>query len=227
MWMGPPSCLCLCPCTRLGGFCRRCCLALDPCKSAEWQGSHYCVSISLCVPCPRRVKAQVLQRRWCCTRDLAGWAPGCSLLTVLSRVCCWRVPLREEGSSLEPWRASRRADGVSAWVGKRGGGQAASACLGQQRGGGARARLGRLSLKSLSLSLWLRRPVCCLLRSLSLYSLVFWVGLEWFLPGYFIFSGSASPAFHPVCSASQLRKPQIRDHAAFLQSLRPQSLSKL
>lgn len=46
---------------------------------------------------------------------------------------------------------------------------------------------------TLSLSLWLWRPLDCLLRSLCLYSLAFWVGLDWFLTGYFHVLWKCSP----------------------------------
>lgn len=129
---------------------------------------------------------------------------------------------------MEPWRASLGASPGPRLGREAGQWAAASACLGQQEGWRLKGSSGATVTQVISLSLWLRQPVCCLLRSLSLYSLAFWVGLEWFLPGYFIFSGSASPAFYPpVCSAPQLLKPQIRDEVVLLQSLRPQSLSIL
>lgn len=120
------------------------------------------------------------------TRDLAGRAPGCSLLIVIS-VCLVGVCLSERrgGSGI--------LEGLCAGVPETGLG-AHSPCVSGRADGWRLRGSSRVTVTPiLSLSLWLWRPLDCLLRSLCLYSLAFWVGLDWFLTGYFHVLWKCSP----------------------------------
>lgn len=54
-------------------------------------------------------------------------------------------------------------------------------------------RLIQVIVTHVTLSLRPRRPLDCLLRFLYLWRLVFWVGLEWFLTGFFHVLWKSSP----------------------------------